>query len=512
MKRHIEAGVLVIALVGTVLFHTGCATGKGAGTVSAAPERVYASHKKIPSWISTIPEDREYLYYVGTSTDAENFDSGKKVAIGDALSQVVATIGIRATSTASYEERYFAEEYTTTIESELLTEGKAKLQDAEINEIYHEQWNRPDGSSFFRVWLLLKYSREEIAREQERLAEIMRLKYGEVDYFENLASEYARQYRIIDAVSAHLSASASALKIDDGEVFFDRNIIRASELLLQVRLRKFGDEQVGWVGTPLDDPLGLQLYYLEGEREIPVPNAPVRFAFRIPKNRSAGYKWTVTSAITDQEGKAFYRVSMIHEVSTENRVDVRIDLSAQMSQLEAAPSDYRESIEAFKSVLNRSRATYFFSSDTRAREIRTSAFFLQFDDTGSVILEPVAAASFNDVLFGKGFSLRGLDVDPSIIQGKSQGQIWDELDARAAKGVRRIIFGTVRIVEYDTISGYETATAAAEASVLDRETGEIIRAWQIQRSGTGGSRDAATMNALTQIGRSLGEIVSNTIP
>jgi hypothetical protein len=161
MKRHIEAGVLVIALVGTVLFHTGCATGKGAGTVSAAPERVYASHKKIPSWISTIPEDREYLYYVGTSTDAENFDSGKKVAIGDALSQVVATIGIRATSTASYEERYFAEEYTTTIESELLTEGKAKLQDAEINEIYHEQWNRPDGSSFFRVWLLLKYSREE---------------------------------------------------------------------------------------------------------------------------------------------------------------------------------------------------------------------------------------------------------------------------------------------------------------------------------------------------------------
>jgi hypothetical protein len=491
---------------------TGCASGRGAGSVSAAPERVYASHRRVPSWISTISEARDYLYYVGTSPDTETFDSGKKEAIGDALSQVVATIGIRATSTASYEERYFAEEYTTTIESELLTEGKARLQDAEIDEIYHEQWNRPDGTSFFRVWVLLKYGRDEIAREQERLAEIMRLKYGEVEHFENLAAEYARQNRIVDAVAAHLNASASALKIDDGEVYFDRNIIRAGELLLQVRLRTFGEDQVGWVGAPLENPLGLQLYVLEGEREIPVPNAPIRFAYRIPKTRSAGYKWSVSSAITNQEGIASYEVSMVHEVSGENRVEARIDLSAQMSQLEAAPASYHESIEAFETVLNRTRKTFLFGSDTRARGIKTAAYFVQLDETGSAILEPAAAPSFYDVLYGKGFSLRVLDVDPAVLQGMSQEQIWDELDARAAKGVQRIIFGTVQIVEYDSISGYETAAAAAEASVLDRESGEIIRTWQIRRSGTGGTRNAARVNALTQIGRSLGEIVSNTIP
>lgn len=504
-------GLLPAALC-AVLLLSGCATGKGTAKFAQSPEQVYASHRKVPSWISSIPEEKRYLYYVGSSSDADSFDAGKNEAIGDALAQVVATIGIKATSTATYEERYFAEEYTTTIQAELLTEGKARLQDTEISEIYYEQWERGDGSGFFRVWVLLKYSREEIEREQERLAEIMRLKYGEVEHFEKQAAEYEQQHRLIDAVAAHLNASASALKIDDGEVYFDRNIIHAGELLLKVRVRKSGEDQIGWVGEGLLEPLEMQLYYLDGDREVPVPNAPVRFSYRVPKIKSAGYKWTVSQGITDQEGRVFYPVRMIYEVSDENRVDARIDLSSQMSQLRAAPSQYRESIESFEDVLYRAHTTFFFKSDTRAREIVTAVYFTQLDEKGAVIVKPVAAPSFYDVLYGKRFSIRVIDLKPASLEGKSSGEIYDELDARAGKGVQRIIFGTVQIVEYDKISGYDTARATAEATLFNRETGEIIRTWQIQRSGTGSSREAARLNALTQVGTSLGEIVSNTMP
>jgi hypothetical protein len=449
---------------------------------------------------------------VGSSGDADDFDEGKKQAIGDALSQVVGTIGIRATSTASYEERYFAEVYTTSIQSELLTEGKAKLQDAEISEIYYEQWNRADGTSFTRVWVLLKYSREEIEREQRRLAELMALKYGEVQKFERLAAEYAAQDRLIDAVSAHLNASISALKVEDGEVFFDRNIIRAGELLMKIRVRKNGEDQVGWVGAPLDRPLVLSLYYQEGDREVPVSQAPVRFAYRVPKTNTAGYKWTVSSALTDQRGEAAYRVAMVHEVSDTNRVDARVDLSSQMGQLRAVPAPYRESVEAFEDVLSRLRTSFIFRSDTRARTILTSAYFRQFDINGAVIVKPMSAPALYDVLYGKHFSIRVLDLDPRILEGKTGSEIVAELDARSARGVQRILFGTVQIVGYDTLSGYEVARAVAEASLIDRETGQIIRTWQLQRSGTGNTREGARLNALTQVGSSLGEIVSNTIP
>ncbi len=502
----------MISIFLTVLLLSGCATGGGAGRVARAPEVVYASHRKVPSWITEIPEEKRYFYYVGTSTDTESFDGGKKEAVGDALSQVVTTIGIKATSTASYEERYFAEEYTTTIEAELLTEGKAKLQDAEIVEIYYEQWERPDGTSFFRVWILLKYAKEEIEREQERLAEIIQLKYGEIQHFEELAVQYELQDQLIDAVSAHLSACVAALKIDEGDIFFDRNMIRASELLLKVRASKTGEDQIGLVGKPLDAPLGLRLYYLEGEQEVPIPNAPIRFSYRVPKTSSSGYKRMVSSAVTDQNGTAEYAVGMIYEVSDENRVDARIDLSAYLGQLKTVPPKYRESIASFEGVLASKRTAFLFQSDTMAREIKTAVYFMQYDEDGNVLVKPVTAPAFYEVLFEKRFSIRVLDIRPELLEEMGQGEIWEELNARAARGTERIIFGTAQVVSYDTISGYETARVSAEASLLDRDTDEIIRTWQIQRSGTGSSREAARINAFTQVGRSLGEIISNTIP
>jgi hypothetical protein len=362
------------------------------------------------------------------------------------------------------------------------------------------------------VWVLLKYSRAEIEREQKRLAEIMELKYGEVRRFESLAAEYTTQNRLVEAVAAHLNASISALKIEDGDVFFDRNMIRAAELLSKVRVKKSGEDQVGWVGKGLDRPLELKLYFLKDGREIPVPDAPVRFAYRVPRTTTAGYKWTVSSTLTDQDGLAAYRVGVVHEVSDNNRVDARLDLSSQMGLLGAAPAPYRKSVEAFEDVLRKMRTSFTFRSDTRARSIPTSAYFRQLDENGRTIVMPVCAPALFDVLYEKRFSIRVLDLDPQTLQGKTSAEIVDELDTRSPRDVERILFGTVRIVEYDTLSGYETARAAAEASLVDRETGSVIRTWQLQRSGTGRTREAARLNALTQVGTSLGEIVSNTIP
>jgi hypothetical protein len=502
-----------LLILQAVLMLAGCASGKNArNTVKNAPIRVYASEKKVPSWITDIPDEKRYFYYVGTSTDTSSFDAGKEEAVGDALSQVVATIGIRASSTASYEERYFAEEYTTSIETELITEGRAKLQDAEIREIYYERWEGPQGNSFFRVWVLLKYSKEEIEKEQARLAEILQLKYGEIQKFEEMAAQYEQDNLLVRAVSAHLSASVSALKIDDGEVYFDRNIIQANEILLKLRISKSNEDQIGYVGQPLPEPLLVRVYYLSDGREIPVPDVPLRFSYRIPKTRSAGYKWLVSSDITDQNGFAEYEVDMIHEVSDENRVDVRLDLTPYMDQLKAAPAKYRESIESLEDVLSTKKTSLKFKSDTKAREIKTAVFFIQRDNDGSLISKPSAAPAFYDVLYAKDFIIRVLGLSPDSLTGMSDDEIWQELDARAGKGTGRIIFGKAQIIEYDTISGYETATASAEASLLNRESGEIIRTWQIQRSGTGDSAEAAQLNALIQVGKSLGEIVSNTIP
>jgi hypothetical protein len=501
--------VMFVSILGVI---SGCASSKKA-EVATAPVLVYSSQKKVPSWVTSIPEEKDYLYFVGTARDTESFDSGKKEALKDALGQVVATIGVNVTSTTSYEERYYAEQYQTTLQTELLTKGKAQLQDAELKEVYYEKYEKPDGTSFFRVWVLLKYSREEIKKEQERLAELLRLKYGEVQNFEETARKYAKDNLLMNAIFAHLNAAAAALKIEDGDVFFDRNIIRATELLMRLGLKKYGEDQIGFVGKPLPEPLVLEVFYRgSGGEEIPVPDVPVSFSYRVPRIKTAGYRVEVYNLVTDRTGKASLQIDMVHEVSDTNRVEAWIDLKAVLNQFGSVPPRYRDSLESLQDVLSTKRVTFLFRSDTAARSIRTAVYFIQLDEKNQPLPKPVTAPVFYEIMYSKRFQIKVLDISPGTIHGKPENEVLEKLWEIAGKGVERLLFGRVQIVEYDTVAGFQTALAMGEATLYDRNTAEIIRTWQVQRSGTGSSRESAGLNTLTEVGRSLGEIISNTIP
>ena len=88
----------------------------------------------------------------------------------------------------------------------------------------------------------------------------------------------------------------------------------------------------------------------------------------------------------------------------------------------------------------------------------------------------------------------------------------ERLSEEAGEKTKRIIFGLVRILDYDTISGYHTCKAEAYVKLLDMETGEVLRTWQILRSGTGSSKKLARRSVLTEVGRSFGEILPRTMP
>jgi len=514
-------GLLFLTAFILLTFLAGCASSKAVRTTdrgskkgkkSGVPVRVEASQKKVPSWITEIPEDENYYYYVGTSKDAASFDKGKKGALADALSQVVATIGIKVTTSSTVEEKYFAEQYETTLQSELFTEGKARLQDAELKEIYYEKYENPDGSAFFRVWVLLKYGKEDVRQEQARLEEILKLKYGEVTGLEEKARQQEKNGELFKAVNSYINASAASLKIDDGDVFFDRNLVWASEVLLRIQLQKFGEDQVGFVGEQLERPLELKVFFLRNETQIPLSGVPVVFSYRVPKVKSAGYKQIVTHTATDENGIASLQIDIVYEVNERNRVDARIDLQPVLTRLEAAPDRYRESIDAFRDVAGKKRTSFYFVSDTHARLIKTAVYFLQLDIDGRPLAKPVAAPVFYDVLYKKKFLIRVLDIKPEQVLEKSSEQVLEILENSSGKNVKRILYGSIQITGFDEISAFQTARAEAVVHLFDRETENIIRTWQATRTGTGKTKDEASRNALIEMGRSLGEMLSDTMP
>jgi hypothetical protein len=266
------------------------------------------------------------------------------------------------------------------------------------------------------------------------------------------------------------------------------------------------------VGEALQEPLVLRLYYLEAEQKIPVPNVPVRFAYRVPKKDWKGYKYEVEKSITDPDGKALFRVGMIYEVEEQNRVDAAVDFGAYAGQLRTVPKDLQNKVKTFRDIFSAKKTTFVFRSDTHAREIPTAMYFLQLDENGEPVTEVVTASSVYDVLYMKDFSVRLLGVDPVDIEGKSDRQLREFLINTAGDSVERVLFGSVRITEYGNLSGYEMARATANALLLDTRTGDVLRTWKLARSSTGSTRESAAIHVFGETGKTLGELISNTMP
>lgn len=505
------ACTLALFLVSFSIFFAGCAS-KRAIIKKRGEKLVQASRKSPPSWISRIPEEKNYYYFVGTSGDVKNFNDGKEEAIADALNQVVSTIGVRVTATSTYEERYFAEQYVSEVSQKLKTEGVARLQGAELKEIYYEKYKRSDGSAFYRVWVLLRYSKDEIKKEQERLKAIMELKYGEVRRLEEEARELFLKGDISGAIFTLIDGCQASLKIEDGGVFFLRNMNKLQKIILNLSLEKIGDGQVGYVGRGLPEPVGVRVIYSEETRERIVSGLPIEIRYRVPREKLFGYKYLIYRIPTDNEGRAVVKIETIYEVSDRNIVTARIDIDGYLDKLRKVPEEYTDLLESLKKLLKTKTVTISFRSDTLAKKIKTGIFFIQYDVDSSLISKPVTAPIIYEILYNKHFSIKEYNISPSVGKGKSDDELYGILDKQSGEGVKRILIGRVKIVGYDTVSGFYTAKADGSVALYDRASGSIIKRWNLIRSSTGASKEEARRNALEEMGRSLGELISNTIP
>ena len=510
MRGSRPIGFFILLIVAVVVM-IGCAHSVAKRGVKSG-KLLYASAKKIPEWITKIPESNNFYYFVGSSMDVSTMDEGKKEAINDALKQVVETIGVKVTTKSSQEEKYYAEEYRLNVSTKLLQEGEAKLQGAELKEIYYEKYERPDGSIFYRVWVLIKYSKEEIIKEQKRLQTILELRYGEIKRYENEAVRYKKEYKYYMAIQYYIDAAISALKIDDGDVFFDRDVNSASILLSKISLRKYGEDQIGFVGKPLEKPFKLYVYVGENNKEYPQENVPVKFLYKVPRSKLAGYKYVVYNKITDNKGYASLMLDKIYEVSDQNLVEARLDFSSLIKKLSGLPDKYRARLDQLKSLAASKKVNFIFKSDTKAREIKTSIYIIQVDKDNSLLPKPIVVPEMFNSLYQKHFNIKILDIPPSSIFGKEDSYVWNELVRASGRSVKRIMYGYAKIISYEKISGFYVTQAVATVNLYDKDTATVIQSWKIERSGTGSTKEEAQISVFTEIGQSLGEITSRTMP
>jgi hypothetical protein len=471
---------------------------------------VEASSRRPPGWITRIPESRDHLFYVGVSGDENAFDRARKTAMGDALRQVLESIGVRVTASTAIQEEY-ARELRVELESRLLVSGEAVLQGAVLEEVYSQQHRRRDGSLFYRVWVLLRYSKEALEREQERLAALAALELEEARVLAARARALLEEGRVWGALAGYLDAAFAALKVEDGEVYVDRFLIRAGRLLAEIRMEQAGPPPTGSLGGPLREPLALRVYRVQGELEQPVAGAPVSFTYRVPGTGPKGYRLKTARVSADAGGTAVLPVERIEQVG-EVWVTASLDLDAEVSRLRAAAGRAGRSVEVFRDIVRARTARLLFVADTPARYIPTAVYLVQRGPEGEIVPGMTAAAAVHRVLADKGFQVTIPEAAPADLQGMSEGEAAARLAAGAGGEVRRVVYGTVRILSRDQVSGFRTARARAMVVLVEPETGRAVRTWEVTRSGTGKTPEEAVLSAFTQAGSFLGELLSRTLP
>ncbi len=503
--------VLVLTALALVLILIGCAHSRARRT-KFKEKLIYASSKKRPDWITNIPESKKYMYFVGSSPDVETLNEGKKKAVSDALRQVVNTIGVKVTAQTTQVEKYYSEKYQLEITSELMEKGEARLQGAELKDVYYEEYQKPDGSKFFRVWVLVKYSREHIKKEQERLKAILRMRYGEVEELEEKASKAEESYNYFESLIYRINASVAGLKLDEADIFFNRNITKAEILLTRLKMEKINDNQKGWVGEALPEPLKVFVYMENNGKKYPQKDVPVKFLYKIPRIKSTGYKYLVYKTKTDNNGMASFRVEKIYETSDSNQVEAYLDMSSYLKVLTDVPDSFKNEVEQFKSILKGKKVVFNFKSDTKARNIKTSIYIIQLDKDEELLPKPVVAPTIFDILYEKRFFVKLIDVSPSQLYKLEKSQILERLAKISGKSTKRIIFGYVKILNYDELSGFYIAQANADVGVYSTDNMKLIKYWNIQQTGTGETKEEARIAVFTEIGKAIGEIASRTMP
>ena len=128
---------------------------------------LYGSAKGRPTWITKPPlPDKNYIYFVGIKTNAESIEAGREEAVKNVANQIVEYIGIKVSVKLISQKS----ELITKLSDEIRLYAKANIRGAIIKEMYYER-NKKEKT--YNVYILTRYSKNEIEKERKRIQELL---------------------------------------------------------------------------------------------------------------------------------------------------------------------------------------------------------------------------------------------------------------------------------------------------------------------------------------------------
>jgi hypothetical protein len=183
-----------------------------------------------PKWIDSLPQDREFHYFLGIKSSAETLEDGMRAAIRNAMSSISEFMGIKIESVF--------EEYMSEIEQKSIFQSKGKssatVSGAQVVDSYYDKMIRIDKNfkiEKYDVYVLVKFSTAEFLNETERQKKIRQEKTNTAyDFYVNgLTKENQKKY--YDARRYYKQALVIVDSFEDDLIIIGKNDIKNTDEL-----------------------------------------------------------------------------------------------------------------------------------------------------------------------------------------------------------------------------------------------------------------------------------------
>jgi hypothetical protein len=458
--------------------------------------------KDKPTWIEQLPTSNEYIYVMGIRSGAPTLEAGRSEAARQGVGELTSYLGVRMQSKL--------EIFMTDLETKVQDEMKATTERVELRGgLIHDWYVERTVQGTYDVYVLLRYPRAEIEKEQARLAKMLAEKSAQALLGMRQAAEAERLGDIIGTLNAYTAVISSAAEAEDERLY----IVALGEMSrvvqnLQVRLFSGNGQRVERSKGAID-PLIVKAVLVLGDKEIPVQRLPIRYQF-------AGDNTLVCESLSNDLGLVSCGVAQLPQASKQSLgKDVIVQAFIETDGMISLPSDLsdrdRKKIQEMLQPLKKRIVEFLLTPFVEKKGTRV-VVSIKEENLSKSVAHPLLGDTIASKLVGAGYQVvadREMDKS-SRDQLAGVGQMMDgvKISPKLSQMVQMLVIGNCTTRPGVQMPGLDLIPMRADGTVkaIDLSTGHTLAQKSISNVvGFGLTQEQAGIAALQKMSGALAQ-------
>lgn len=472
-------------------------------------EKVEKSSQKAPDWFFKTPEeDKTYKYFVGSGmSKTRNVAEAEDDAVRDLVDTILMYLGIEVTSETEAMGIGSIDEFKTEIKQVVTSKSTAQFSGFEIMEkLPHET---EDG---LLIYILARYNKKDLEAEKMKIQKEIEEKYKAISLPEEEGKDLASRGSYYQAAIKFIQAADAAgnEKVANAQIKFERNINQAMDAIERINLIPLSGYIEGFVAQELPDTFDIKVVSGGSETDRGVPGVNIRISYKTYNAGKTRLNIKSISRKTDDNG----RLSFAHpvpEFTGSEKVTMILDFDEHLEILNDVPGKWYDAVDALEELILSKKAVFEFKVISNARNIDTGIVIIDLNEFN----EPVSGSKTGPVvlqaLSSQQYKVRNINATPEDILERGDFDIIRRLSGEFGDSVKRVIYGTARILEISEDNGQYFVKTSATVQVVNLSTEEILLSVVKSANGMGKTEENAANDSFRRLGTAIGKDILNNL-